>query len=132
MLNIENCSESAKQITGYISGWIARKLTKTLKCETCINTLYTNNKLWFHKLVTIRDMGVFCYENLFFISLKSENTIKSHLNEKGVHFVNNQDIDLLKYRILKTFLNSNIFDSLLEHSKQQAPVFNHCVNLIKP
>lgn len=133
MLNNQNCSESVKQITGYISGWIARKLTKIIKCEICVDELYTNEKLWFHKLIAIRDMGGLCYasENLFSVCIKSETVIRSHLNENGTHFVNSHDIEKLKYNILKTFLKSNIFDSLLEHSKQQAPGFNHRINLIK-
>lgn len=78
-------------------------------------------------------MGGLCYasENVFSVCLKSETVIKSHLNENGTHFVNNHDIERLKCNILKTFLNSNIFDSLLEHSKHQAPLFNHRIHLIK-
>lgn len=44
ILNSENCSESVKQITGYISGWIARKLTKMIKCEICVDSLHTTKK----------------------------------------------------------------------------------------
>lgn len=133
ILNNENCSESIKQITGYISGWIARKLVKTIKCEICVDALYTNQKLWFHKLVTIRDMGGLCYasENLFTVCLKAELVIKSHLNDEGVHFASIEDIEKLKCRILKTFINCNVFDSLIEHSKHQTPMFNHRVHLIK-
>lgn len=133
ILNNENCSKSIKQITGYISGWIARKLVKTIKCEICVDALYTNQKLWFHKLVTIRDMGGLCYasENLFTVCLKAELVIKSHLNDEGVHFASIEDIEKLKCRILKTFINCNVFDSLIEHSKHQTPMFNHRVHLIK-
>lgn len=61
-------------------------MSKAIKCETCVEAMFTNDKLWYHKLVTIRDMGGLCYasENLFTVCLKAELVIKSHLNEKGV------------------------------------------------
>ncbi|CAH2089890.1 unnamed protein product [Euphydryas editha] len=104
-----------------------------IKCKIYVNSLYSTKEMWFHKLVTIRDMGGLCYasENLFSVCLKFETVIKPHLNKNSTHFVNNQVIERLKCNILKTFLNSNVFDSISEHSKDQAPAFNHRVHLIK-
>lgn len=129
----ENCSESIKQITGYVSGWIARKFVSVIKCETCVETLFSKEKLWFHKLIAIRDMGGLCYSSvdLFTVCLKSENVIRSYINEKGVLFPTRHNIQVLENRILKCFLNSTVFESLNEHSMQQSPLFNHRLNLIK-
>lgn len=62
MLNVSNnVSISAEQIIGYIAGWVARALIKTIKCEMCVTELITNEKLRFHKLIDIKDMGGLCY-----------------------------------------------------------------------
>ncbi|KAI5634401.1 transposase protein domain-containing protein [Phthorimaea operculella] len=133
ILRKENCSESAKQITGYISGWIARKLVRVIKCETCIDALFSKEKLWFHKLIAVRDMGGLCFSSvdLFTVCLKSESVIKCYIKENGISFPTNHHIEALRSRILKHFLNSNVFDSLNDHSMDQSPLFNHRLNFIR-
>lgn len=133
ILNNDSSPNYVKQIVGYISGWIARKLVSILKCEVCIQSLLTSNKLWFHKLVIIKDMGGLCYssESTFIVCLRSENILKSHIKEKGLYFTKHNEVDILKNRILKTFVNSNVFNDLNDHTLTQPPTFNHRLHLIK-
>lgn len=45
----------------YISGWVARSLIKTEKCQICVSQLMTSEKLGFHRLITLKDMGGLCF-----------------------------------------------------------------------
>lgn len=76
--NYRRFNDADAQIIGYIAGWVARALIKTIKCEVCISELVTNKKLDFHKLITLKDMGGLCYPSyeLFKIRHKSETAIK--------------------------------------------------------
>lgn len=130
---LSNSDEHFKQIVGYIAGWIARKLISVLKCEPCINSLFTSKKMWFHQLIYIKDMGGLCYssESMFIVCLKSENILKAHIKSNGFYFTKNEEIDVVKNRILKLFINSNVFSELNDHSMTQPPTFNHRMLLIK-
>lgn len=135
MLNNESVKKTTEQIIGYISGWVARKLASVLKCSTCTNSLYCNNKLWFHKLIILKNMGGLCFpsEDVFQICLKSESIIKNHIKEMG-HIIlpDHKDIQILKNRILKSFISCNdVFGSLHQHSLEQHPTFDHRVHLIR-
>ncbi|CAB3232330.1 unnamed protein product [Arctia plantaginis] len=57
MLDDENVTEASKIIVSYISGYVSTRLTKELKCEECIDSLTTTQKLPHHKLISIKDMG---------------------------------------------------------------------------
>ncbi|KAJ8720540.1 hypothetical protein PYW08_006005 [Mythimna loreyi] len=133
LLNNDRCSCNVEQIIGYISGWVSRKLCGSLKCEDCRSSLFTNEKLWFHKLVTLKDMGGLCFasHDVFLVCLKSEDTLKKFIIENGPYFRNSHDFKRLQYNILKHFLQSNVFDILSEHSMNQTPILNHRLQLIR-
>ncbi|KAH9630281.1 hypothetical protein HF086_012466 [Spodoptera exigua] len=135
MLNQESVKTTTKQIVGYISGWVSRKLASVLKCSTCIDSLYSNNKLWFHKLIILKTMGGLCFssEDVFQICLKSESIIKNYIKEMGhTSLPDHRDIQILKNRILKSFIGCNdVLSSLHQHSLEQHPTFDHRVQLIR-
>lgn len=123
-----------EQIIGYLAGWVARALIKTIKCETCVSELITNEKLGFHKLITLKDMGGLCYPSLelFEICTKSEKTIKMFIREnKTLHLVCEKQILRLKLNIIKSFLHTDILSSLQIHSKEQPVTFNHRIHLLR-
>lgn len=62
-----NLSVSADQIIGYIVGWVARALIKTIKCEICVTELITNEKLSYHKLIKLKYMGGLCYPSYAYL-----------------------------------------------------------------
>lgn len=57
MLDRESVTKESKLIVGYISGYVSKQLTRKLKCEDCIDSLTTPNKLPHHTFITIKDMG---------------------------------------------------------------------------
>lgn len=80
-------------------------------------------------------MGGLCFpsEDVFKICIRSETIINNHIKEKG-HIIlpDPKDIELIKNRILKSFISCNdIFASLNSHSLQQHPTSNHRLHLIR-
>lgn len=79
-------------------------------------------------------MGGLCFpsEDVFKICIRSETIINNHIKEK-VHIIlpNPKDIELIKNRILKSFISCNdIFASLNSHSLEQNPTSDHRLHLI--
>lgn len=134
-LNHENVKKTTDQIIGYISGWVSRKLCKALKCETCINRLFSNEKMWFHKMISQKNLGGLCFpsEDVFKICLRSESVLKNHLKEKGnIILPDLKDVEILKHRVLKSFINCpDLFQSLEVHSFEQPVHSNHQIHLIR-
>lgn len=93
ILNNDRHSCDIEQIIGYISGWVSRKLCASLKCEECRSSLFTNEKLWFHKLITLKDMGGLCFasHDVFSVCLKSEYILKKFIIENGTYISTTQD-----------------------------------------
>lgn len=77
-------TKASKLIVGYISGYVARKLIKKIKCEECITYLTSNINAWYHKLISLIDMGGLCYssENVFKVC-KTEAFIRKLIRENG-------------------------------------------------
>ncbi|KAG6451961.1 hypothetical protein O3G_MSEX007396 [Manduca sexta] len=135
ILNTENVKETTEQIIGYISAWVSRKLVNKLKCEICTDSLISNDKLWFHKLIILKNMGGLCFPStdVFKICLKSEAVIKNQIKATDHIILSDiKDIQIIKYRILKSFVSCNdVFESLNSHSIEQHPIFNHRLHLIR-
>lgn len=134
MLKHETIKKISDQIVGYISGWVSMKLMKLLKCETCTDRLLSKNKLWFHKLIVLKNMEGLCYssEDVYKICLNSENIIRQYIKQYGSSiFGDARDIEHIKNRILKSFIGCNVFDTLNNHSLEQHPTHNHRLHLIR-
>lgn len=132
VLNSESSVAYENQIVGYISGWVSRVLSKSLKCEPCINSLFTVNKLYFHKLINLKNKGGLCFpsEDVYKICLKSESALKIYMKENG-HIFHDGAVSMLKLRIFRTFVTSHdIFPLLHNHSIEFHPTFNHRVHII--
>lgn len=73
MSNRESVKKTTEQIIGYISGWVSKKIIKTIKSEACTECLF-NNKLSFNKLIVLQNMGGLCLpsEDFFKICIRSE------------------------------------------------------------
>lgn len=128
-----NLSCCAEQIVGYIAGWVARALITTIKCETCVSELITTKKKIFHKLISIKDMGGLCYpsDDTFLVCAKSENILKKTYISQGKHITCEKEFLQLKLKILKNFVDSDVFSKLLDHSKNQPAMLNHRTHLLR-
>lgn len=135
LLDSESVKTTTSQIIGYISGWVASVLVKALKCETCMGSLISDQKLWFHKLIVLKSMGGFYLssEDVFKVCFKSEVFVKNYIKEKGHRNLSDpRVIQVIKSRILKSFINCNyLFQFINYHSLQQHPTFNHRLHLIR-
>lgn len=72
MLNDQQISFASKLILGYISGYISRILTRYLKCEECVDSFSTTDRLPHHKLIVVKDIGGLLYstEDVYKICVK--------------------------------------------------------------
>ncbi|XP_061711582.1 uncharacterized protein LOC133520916 [Cydia pomonella] len=70
------------QMIGYIAGYMAVELAKYLRCEECIDGLVTNEKLWFHKNITSKELKGVCLpsEELFRICWECERSLCIKMN----------------------------------------------------
>lgn len=122
-----------KLIIGYISGWVATKLVKTLQCETCVNSLLTQETLHFHKFITKKDMGGLCYpsQDVYQVCFKCQTHIRNHFKTSTIHLLLPSNLIKMKTKILQSFVSENLFSSLDLHAQEQPPTFNHCLQLIR-
>ncbi|XP_063531074.1 uncharacterized protein LOC134742073 [Cydia strobilella] len=69
-------------MVGYIAGYMAVDLAKSLRCEECIDGLVMNEKLWFHKYITSKELKGVCLpsEELFRICWECEQSLCIKMN----------------------------------------------------
>lgn len=128
--NISNLSEDIELIVGYIAGWVVRGITKKLKCETCITSLLSDEKLRFHKLIQIKNMGGLCFpsNDAYEVCLQTEKSLR---NLTRPSFSQKSDTQRLIALTLKTFIGKDTFSVLSKHSLDQPTTDNHRLHLIR-
>lgn len=134
ILNETSVSVGAHQIIGYISGYVSRVLSRKIKCEICVSSLVSDRKLDFHKLITIKDMGglYFSTKSVFDVCKATEIFIRKLINENdGKGLSSKYSIDFIQTKVLKVFINSNIFEDLIMHSFESPAMLNHRLYLIR-
>ena len=118
-------SDIVPQIVGYISGFVVSSLVKKINCEDCKMNLCAKEKLWFHKLIDLRDMGGLCYasNDVFDVCMKTERVIRNCLRMSGGKTIKkNYDKNFIGINVLNAYIEKNVF-STNEH--------NHKINLMK-
>ncbi|RVE41326.1 hypothetical protein evm_014021 [Chilo suppressalis] len=121
-------------IVGYISGYIVRILASSLKCEICVDSLTTTERLPHHKLITIKDMGGLSYstEDVFEICLTTETVIRKLIKQSGgISLSTKYNFSYITVNTLKHFIQKNVFSSLVQHSFNQPCTLNHRIHLIR-
>lgn len=135
VLDEENgISDLSKQIVGYISGWVVKKIVKKIKCHTCCSALISDRRLTFHRLINLRNLGglLFPTQDVYDICIKTESLLKLHKKLNGNHYIRNEnEYKVFQTKILKLFIESNVFNNLNDHSLEQPATWNHKVLLIK-
>lgn len=94
-------------IVGYIAGNVARHLTTQFKCQNCIDNLLAKEKLWFHKLVCMRDKGglVYASKEVYSICSVAETFLRCCLKEIKGNISEKQ----IALQIMKRFIGTRIF-----------------------
>lgn len=76
-------SEFTDQIVGYIAGCVVRILRKQIKCNACIESLITRERLQYHKLVCIKDKGglIYASQDVYNICKRTETVIRQFIKQ---------------------------------------------------
>ncbi|CAG4935207.1 unnamed protein product [Colias eurytheme] len=96
-------------VVGYIAGNVARSLMKRIKCSFCIDSMLTNEKLWFHKLVALRDNGGLIYvsEAVYVICGIAENYLRMYMAE--TNNINKTSEKKLALKIIEKLVGRDYF-----------------------
>lgn len=117
----------SNQIILYISGFVVRRLQKTIKCEKCQEALIGCKENFLNSLITQKNHGGLTYpsQDVILVCKESEQVLRmfdKHLNKKYI-------IKILKNKIMFNFIDSNIFDKLKHHVLENTE--NHIYFLIQ-
>lgn len=119
-------SDIVPQIVGYISGFVVSSLVKKINCEDCKKNLWAREKLWFHKLIDVKDMGGLCYasNDVFDICMKTEQVIRNCLRMSGGKSIEKKyDKNFMSVNVLNAYIAKDVFSERNEH--------DHKISLIK-
>lgn len=125
-------TQFSREIVTYIAGFVVTKLTKLIKCDDCQLVLLSEDK--FTGLIAHKDRGGLHYPSRDVISLCewSEKILRTSVKIKGTSFLaSKKAVAHVVKAVLKKNLGSKIFQSLNDHTKDQNPMDNHLVLLIK-
>lgn len=111
-------------VVGYIAGNVARYLMKKVKCNFCIDSLLTEEKLWFHKLVAVRDNGGLIYvsEPVYLICGIAENYLRKYIAE--ANSLDKTSETKLALTIMKKLVGRSVFPYAEEHVNMKYHVNN--------
>lgn len=129
-------TEFCDQIITYIGGYVVTAIQKKIKCDECNSALVLLKPDIdrTYELAIFKDEGSLVYptKDVIQICKVAELEIRDIIN-KSQTFNINPSIrkPLLITKILRYFVNSNIFSSIAVHQFDQSPTENHLVNLIK-
>lgn len=130
-------TEFSGQIITYIAGYVVRAIQNSIKCDECISALSLHEKTDIdhtYEFVNFKDKGGLVYptKDVIQICKVAEIEIRDIIN-KSQKFNMRPSLSklLLINKILRYFVNSNIFSSIAIHQFDQSPTENHLVNLIK-
>jgi len=131
VLGAETITEFSEAIVEYVAGFVARRLTKALKCSACTTAL-TDARRGF-QLIDKKDRGglVRPSRECLRICLKSEKIFRRFLAEGNGRIDGEKLIPIrLAHTVLKTLNLRLEFTSLDEHSLNQDLMYSHKIHLI--
>lgn len=129
----ENCQlpETIEQIIGYLSGFIARKLNAKLNCKDCTVSLFATEKLYFHKLISLKDFGGLAYPSttVFKICHRSECLLRNIMKvQSGKCLTSQHNITIIS---IKCFQYVTSFTDILNSLKKHPTNIRHNIPLVK-
>lgn len=129
-------SEFSEHIITYTAGYVVRALGKIVKCDECCSALSSTKSNNGHafEFITFKDNGGLVYpsKDVAQICKVAELEIRQIIDiSKKFSIKPSSSKPLLINKILRVFVNSNIFSSIAIHQFDQPPMENHLVQLIK-
>lgn len=128
-------TEYSTDVVFYMAGFVVRKLKNTLKCEICIESLYSSDEVvQVTTLLSIKNKGglITPSYDVFKICEATERIVRE-LKEtvSGELLGRHKHVVFIINKVCKKFKESNIFESLIVHSFEQDFNDNHRIMMIK-
>jgi hypothetical protein len=120
-------SECASSMTAFIAGSVARRLSKTVQCGTCTNSLTQNNPTD-PSLIAFRDKFGVTYpsKDVLKICQAAERAFRSCREVSG-----EKSYRLLQNAILSSFVENPVFEDQADHGTDSGGLNNHRNLLLK-
>lgn len=132
--NIYYVTEFSINTIVYISGFIVRKIQRTVRCTECLRVLLTTSKeITYHALIRHKTRGYLLHPSadVTFICRSTEKAIRTQLKNYGKLPTNRYQSKAIENEIIQEFIGTNIFEQLNDHVKNQEPLENHRTYLIR-
>lgn len=96
----------------YIAGFIARKLTRTIKCDVCVGLLHGSKNQYEQSLIEKKTKGGLTYPSPTLVKIvkMTEKIVKQNL----IYKENPENIYIYKF-LMEHFENERIFNTNSEH-----------------
>lgn len=124
-------SEYCEHIIIYMSGFVGKSLAKQIKCEPCINSLFSKDNRVLAELIFLKDRGGLNYPSKDVIKICRETEKVIRLNAK--HENQNVPSKLNKIKVishvLNLFVDLHVFNDLKSHQLDNFP--NNCSHLVE-
>lgn len=129
-------TEFTEQIITYIAGYVVRALGKIIKCNECNNAMSLQESSLCHTydFIIKKDKGGLAYPSKDTIQVckVAELEIKEIIHNSKNFCINpSVSKSQITNKVLRCFINTNIFSSIAIHQFDQSPTENHLVNLMK-
>jgi hypothetical protein len=121
-------SECASSMTSYIAGIVARRLSKTVQCETCTNSLTQNNPSNRPFLIAFRDKFSVTYlsDDVVKICQAAERAFRCTSEVSG-----ERSHRMLQNTILANFIEDPVFENQADYGTDSGGLNNHRNLLLK-
>ena len=111
-----------------------RSLTKT-KCDICNDGIVSTAINNLHSLISLKNKGGLCFpsEDVINICLTCERIFRRKVTVSHAYknSLSNHECHKIVHEVLKTYLDSAIFNNILSHMTDNEPFNNHIILLIK-
>ncbi|XP_046987372.1 uncharacterized protein LOC124586307 [Schistocerca americana] len=125
-------SEGAVHIVVCIAGFVVCHLEKTLKCEPCLSVLRGDGSLVAYSLIHRKSRGwlVLPSNDVVDICVCAEKVFRCYTTGNSKVPLKNQFSERVS-EVLSEFIFKPVFKELADHMKNQHPLDNHMILLIK-
>lgn len=126
-LTVNSISPYSVEVVKYIAGFVSFKLGTKIKCEFCVSQLYGDKESYLGSLIDLKSRGRLKYpsDDVVEICYITEKIIRTEINTGNM----NLKKENISVRILKYFINRNVFSSMSMHDPN--PIESHKYLLVK-
>lgn len=133
LTNVTEISEFSNNIIEYIAGYIVKQLQKKLYCEECLRVLTIQSSNTNNFVYAVNRGGLIQpTQDVITICIKCERIIRHNLHISSNTMISKKlDETYLTNNVLQSLFDTNLFESLREHTYDQTPMENHILHLMR-